>query len=68
MVYNKSTYDLLTFCKNCICEENLVLKLWPKMLSASQISVFFYRQYLINRMTYDSAFLQVDRHEWISKV
>ena len=31
--------------------KNLVLKLWPKILSANQISAFFNQQYPINRLT-----------------
>ena len=31
----------LWFCKNCMSGENLVVKLWPKMLSTNQIAVFF---------------------------
>ena len=55
MVQNESTYDPLTFCKKCISGKNLVLKLWPKMLSDNQISVFF-NQYLINELTSDCDF------------
>ena len=60
---NKSTYDPIAFCENYICGKNLVLKLRTKIISASQISVFFNRQYLINGLTSDSDFLHVGRHE-----
>ena len=54
MVYNESTYDPLTFCKNSISGEYLVLKLWPKLQSINQISVLFNHQYLIMGLTFDS--------------
>ena len=43
--------------------ENLVFKLWPKMLSANQISVFLNRQYFINELASECDFLHVDRSE-----
>ena len=43
--------------------KNLVLKLWLKMLSVNQISLFFNCQYLINGLTSDSDFLHIDKHE-----
>ena len=57
----------LTFCQNHMFGKNLVLNLWPKMFSTSQISVFFNRQYLIIRLTSDSDFLHIDRHEWLQQ-
>ena len=63
MVLNESTYDPLAFCENCICGKNLVLKLWPKLHVANQISVFFNQQYLASGSTFESHFLHVDRHE-----
>ena len=61
---NEISYDPLAFCKNSICAKNLILKLWPKILSPNQVSVFFNHQYLVNRLTFHFDFLHVDRHEW----
>ena len=47
-----------------MCGKNLVLKLWPKMHSANQMSIFFNCQYLVNGLISDADFLLVDRHEW----
>lgn len=43
-------------------------QIWfSKILSADQISVFFNCQYLINRLTSDSEFLHIGRHEWMQQ-
>ena len=44
-------------------EKKLVLKLSQKWVSAHEISVFFNRQYFINRLISDFDFWLVDRHE-----
>ena len=40
MMWNDSTDGPLTSYENCMAKKNLVLKLWPKKLSANEISVF----------------------------
>ena len=44
--------------------KSLVLKLRPKMLLASEISVYFNDQYFINGLISDFVVWNVDMHEW----
>ena len=46
IVYNESPYGLLSFSKKCMSGKNLVLELWPKMLSANQIAGIFDHLYI----------------------
>ena len=43
--------------------KNLILKLWPEMLMANQISVLISCENLMNGFISDFHFLIVDRHE-----
>ena len=45
-----------------ISRNNLVLSWWPKMLSASQIAVFFDHQYLWKESSDVLNFLHVDKY------
>ena len=46
--------------------KNLVLELYPKMLSANQIAGFFKLEYLWNGMTYEPDFLHVESYQlWL---
>ena len=48
--------------------KNLVLKLLPKMLLANEMSLFFNRQYVMDGLTWDFDFLNIDGHEWKEKM
>ena len=57
------SYGPYTFCENCMSGKNQVLKLWPRMLLANEISVFFNSEYFSNGLTSDFDFWKVNRHE-----
>ena len=57
----KNTIDILTFCKNCLSEKNLVLGL-SKNLQTNQNSGFFKLQYILKELRYEAEFLYVVRH------
>ena len=44
--------------------KNLVLKLWPKMLSANQIAGIFDHLYILKGLIPHFDFLHADRHPW----
>ena len=58
---NFNVNGLLTFCKNSMFVENLVLELWSKNLEANQNAGFFELEYLINKLSYEVEFLDVTR-------
>ena len=49
LVYKESSNYLLYYCTNVILGKNLVLEIWAKMLSASQIAGFLNRLMYISR-------------------
>ena len=53
------SYDLSTFCKNCISGKNLLLKLWAKNIYTNQNAGFLKSKYLRNSVRYELGFLDM---------
>ena len=64
IVYNESPYGPLSFWENRMSGKNLVLELWPKMLSANQIAGIFDHLYLLKGLIPHIDFLHANRHPW----
>ena len=54
----------MSFCKNYMSGQNLVLKLWSKMFSTYQIAGFFKLSFLKNYLRYNVHFFRVVRYPW----
>ena len=59
MLQYEGVNGLLTFCKNNMFGENLVLELWSKDLKANQNAGFFKLEYLANKLRCEVEFLDV---------